>query len=366
METNKRSMVLGNVRRVVVQVSSALLTDPPVARIRSLAAEVAHLSGGGVDVVLVTSGAIQLGMSGLGLKRQPQHLPLQQAAAAVGQVAQIHAWDDALAAHRIHVAQVMMTPDDLQHRERFLRLRHTMMALLDYGVVPVVNVNKSITMDEVVTSGTDMLAARVPRLVGADLLVMLTAADGIYDAPPSRGGQVIPLVEDIEALQRQVRTEAPQTPLATKVQAARLAGDSGVPTVVASGARPGALANLLDDDAVGTLLLPSASQRSHRRWIAVALEPAGALRVTEDARQGMLERGRSLLCGGVLTVEGDFQPGEAVRVLDPTGAEFARGLCGYSSRELDLIKGLQPNEVASVLGLRRYDEAIHKYDLVIL
>ncbi len=365
-----RSQTLGNVRRVVLQVSRSVLTDPPVARVRTLAAEIAHLSEGGIDVVIVTSGAIGMGTIGLGLKRRPQQLPLFQAASAVGQVALIHAWDDALAAHHIPVAQVMMTREELDDRLRFMRLRHTLMALLDYGVVPVVNENQSVSADEFTTRGTDMLAASLPRLVDADLLVMLTSAEGIYGAPPSRGGGVITLVNDIEALEARVNEGVSQgrvqPMLASKVKAARLAAEDGVPTVVASGVRPGALANLLDDDTVGTLLLPRRTLRSRKQWIAVDHEPAGALRVDQAARRSLMEEGRSLLCSGVTAVEGDFQAGEAIRVLNPDGDEFARGLSGYSAAELQKIRGKDPAEIETILGYHLYDEAIRKSDLVIL
>ena len=365
-----RSQALGNVRRVVLQISRSVLSDTPVARVRTLAAEVAHLNEGGIDVVIITSGAIGMGTIGLGLKRRPRQLPLFQAASAVGQVALIHAWDDALAAHHISVAQVMMTRDELDDRLRFLRLRHTLMALLDYGVVPVVNENQSVSADEFLTRGTDMLAACLPRLVDADLLVMLTSTEGIYGAPPSRGGGVITLVEDIEGLQARVRDGVAagrvQPMLATKVEAARLAAEDGVPTVVASGLRPGTLANLLDDDTAGTLLLPRRTPRSRKQWIAVDLEPAGALRVDQATWRFLVEEGRSLLCSGVVEVEGEFQAGEAIRVRDPEGVEFARGLSSYSAQELQRIRGKTPADIEAILGYRLYDEAIRKSDLVIL
>ena len=365
-----RSQILGNVRRVVLQVSRSVLSEPPVARVRTLAAEIAHLTEGGIDVVIITSGAIGMGTLGLGLKRRPRQLPLFQAASAVGQVALIHAWDDALAAHGIPVAQVMMTRDDLDDRLRFLRLRHSLLSLLDYGVVPVVNENQSVSTDEFVTRGTDMLAACLPRLVDADLLVMLTSAEGIYGAPPSKGGGVITLVEDIDALQQRVTDGVDagrvQPMLATKVEAARLAAEDGVPTVVASGLRPGALANLLDDDTAGTLLVPRRALRSRKHWIAVDLSPAGALRVDTGARRALVEEGRSLLCVGVTEVDGQFQAGEVVRVLDADGAEFARGLCSYDADELSRIKGKTQDEIEAILGYRLYDEAIRNSDLVIL
>jgi glutamate 5-kinase len=367
---NVRRQLLGNVRRVVVKVGASVLAELPVARVRALAADIALLRGGGVEVVIVSSGSIGMGMARLDLKRRPRQMPLLQAAAAVGQVELMGTYEDALHAHRIPTAQVLLTRGDLDSAERFLRLRHTLMSLLDYGVVPVINENDSVAVEEIIGSDNDMLAARVPRLVEADLLAMLTAAEGIYAASPRKGGEVIALVEDIDALAQRVSDGISrgrvQRSLASKVRAAATAASDGVPTLVASGIRPGALANMLDDETIGTLLLPGRVRRSRKQWIADDLAPKGILVVCAEAHRALLEGRRSLQAQGIERCEGEFAVGDAVRVADPAGAEFARGLVSYGSGDLARVRGKEPAEIEHILGFRHSDEVVRRDDLVTL
>ena len=364
-----RSQLLGNVRRAVVKVGSSVVSEKPVARIRALAADIALLRQGGLELVMVCSGSIGFGMARLDLKRRPRQMPLLQAASAVGQVTLMQTFQDALAAHGIETAQVLLSHEDLGHRARFLRVRHTLMALLDYGVVPVINENDSVVVSEIIESDNDMLAAKVPHLVEGDALVMLTTAEGIYGTSPRRGGHVIPVVEDIGALSGRIQkgnaSGTRPMSLASKVRAAQYAAGYGVPTVLASGIRPGVLANILDDETIGTLLLPPSIRRSRKKWIAQTLEPRGTLVVSKEARQSLLEGKHSLLASGVQQSEGDFQQGDAVRVRDDEG-EFARGLVGYGVDELSRIQGKEPDDIEKLLGYRHYEEVIRRDDLVIL
>jgi glutamate 5-kinase len=373
MKAMTRSQLLGNVRRAVVKVGSSVLTEKPVARIRALAADIALLRQGGLEVVMVSSGSVGLGMARLDLKRRPRQMPLLQAASAVGQISLMQTYQDALAAHGIEAAQVLLSHEDISDRAGFLRARHTLMALLDYGVVPVINENNSVAVCEIIESDNDMLAAKIPHLVEADALVMLTTAEGIYGTAPRRGGRVIPVVEDIDALANRVQqgTSAGaggptrQVSVTSKVRAAQYASSYGVPTVVASGVRPGVLANILDDETIGTLLLPPSIRRSRKKWIADTLEPRGTLVVSREARQSLLEGNHSLLPTSVQGSEGEFQQGDAVRVRDEEG-EFARGLVGYNVDELSRIQGKEPDDIEKLLGYRHYEEVIRRDDLVIL
>jgi len=372
MSTFTRSQLLGNVRRAVVKIGTSVLAERPVARIRALAADIGLLRQGGLEVVVVTSGSIALGMHRLDLKRRPRQMPLLQAASAVGQVSLMQTYQDALCAHGIEAAQVLLSHEDLVSRAGFLRARHTLMALLDYGVVPVINENDSVAVCEIVESDNDMLAARVPHLVEADVLIMLTTAEGIYATSPRKGGRVIPVVQDIDALVERVQTsgggarQRTQRSLASKARAAQFAAGYGVPTVVASGVRPGVLANILDDETIGTLLLPPSVRRSRKKWIAETLEPRGTLFVSKDARQSLLQGNHSLLPTVVQRSEGEFQQGDAVRVRDDGGEEFARGLVGYGVEELSRIQGKEPDDIEKLLGYRHYEEVIRRDDLVIL
>jgi glutamate 5-kinase len=354
----------------VVKVGTSVLTDFPVARVRSLAADVAVLREGGADIVLVTSGSVNLGMARLDLKRRPRQLPLQQAASAVGQVALIQAYEDALRAHRIPTAQVLISHDDLSDPARFLRARHTLMALLDYGVVPLINENDSVAVEEILDSDNDLLAARLIRLVEADLLAMLTSAEGIYAASPRRGGQVISVVREIDDLACRVTDGMSkgkvQRSLASKVRAAQLAAKEGVPTLVASGIRAGVLSNILDDETIGTLLLPARVRRSRKRWIAEDVEPRGIVHVTEEAHAYLVEGHHSLQCAGVKSTGGQYRLGDVVGVVDPSGNEFARGLVGFHHEELDRIRGLDGTEIEKALGSKSSDEVIRRDDLIIL
>jgi glutamate 5-kinase len=354
----------------VVKIGTSVLIEQPVARIRALAAEVALLREGGVEVVVVTSGSVKLGMAKLGLKRRPRQMPLLQAASAVGQVLLMQTYEDALKAHEIEAAQVLLSHGDLSNRARFLRARHTLMALLDYGVVPVINENDSVAVREIIESDNDMLAARVPQLVEANLLVMLTTAEGIYATSPRRGGRVIPVVEEIDSLAGRIDKSAArkgvQRSLASKVRAAQFTASRGVPTVIASGIRPGVLSNILDDETIGTLLLPKDLMRSRKKWIAEDLEPRGTLHLTGGASRSLLEGKHSLLASGVQRSEGQFQQGDAVRVKGASGEEFARGLVGYSVEELTRIQGKEPEDIEKLLGYKHYDEVIRRDDLVIL
>jgi glutamate 5-kinase len=369
MKAAARSQLLANVRRAVIKVGNSVLAELPVARIRALAEDVAQLRKGGLEVVLVTSGSIDVGMNKLDLKRRPRQMPLLQAASAVGQVALMQTYEDALNAHGIPVAQVLLSHYDLAGHASFLRARHTLMALLDYGVVPVINENDSVAVSDI-RSDNDLLSARIPRLVEADLLVMLTAAEGIYATSPRKGGRVIPVVDDIDALtariEQSLSSGTVQCSLASKVRAAQLAASHGVPTVVASGVRSGALGNVLDDETVGTLLVPASLRRSRRSWIAEDLEPVGTLGVKEAARTSLMEGNHSLLASGVSTVGGTFAQGDVVRVQSATGEEFARGLVGYSIEELNRIKGKEPEDIEKLLGYKHYEEVIRRNDLVIL
>jgi glutamate 5-kinase len=378
--SNTRRQLLGNVRRAVIKVGASVLADLPVARVRALAADVAGLREGGIEVVMVTSGAIGMGMSRLDLKRRPRQLPLLQAASSVGQIALMQTYADAMTAHRIPTGQVMLTREDLREPARFLRARHTLMALLDYGVVPIINENDSVAVEEIGESDNDMLAAELPRLVEADLLALLTSAEGIYAAVPgartargaaapgARGGTVVPLVRDIDELaQRLTESSSKQGVrrlLASKLRAAQVCATWGVPTLVASGIRPGVLGNILDDETIGTLLLPSRLRRSRKRWIAEDLQPRGSITVSEEARRALLDGNRSLQAAGVQRSEGAYQPGDAVRLLDGAGGEFARGLVAYSAGELERIKGKEPAEVEKVLGHRNYEEVVRRDDCV--
>ncbi len=364
---------LARARRVVVKVGSRLLRESPVGRPAAIADEIASLRAArGLEVVVVSSGAIALGLKELGIAERPKELPRLQAAAAVGQGRLMQLWEGAFAAHDLVVGQVLLTHDDVDDRGRFLSARHALGALLDLKAVPIVNENDTVSVDEIKFGDNDRLAALVCNLVSADALVILTDVNGLHDGDPARGGTRIPLVRDVDAEAAPVAggTSAGGVGtggMASKVAAAKIAGKSGVPTVVAPGRTQGVLAAVLGGADLGTLFLPSEARlQSRKQWIAFAARPQGSVVVDDGARAALVEKQKSLLPSGIREVRGRFAIGDAIGVVDAAGHEFARGLAGYSSEELDKIRGKRSTDIEAILGYKYLDEVIHRDDLVIL
>lgn len=362
---------LQRARRIVVKVGSRLLSDSPIGRPAAIADELAALRSR-IEVVVVSSGAIALGRRVLGMDRRPRDLPTLQAAAAVGQTRLMQSWEQAFAVHGVHTAQVLLTHDDLADRRRFLNARHALRAMIDAGVVPVVNENDTVAVDEIRWGDNDLLAALVCNLISADALVILTDVDGLHDAPPGDGGKRIPLVPDID-LDREWRTAAADPSgvgsggMASKVQAARSAARHGVATAVVAGARPQILRDTLAGVDLGTLFVPSRDRMSSRKhWIAYGARPHGRLVVDDGAHNAVARLGKSLLPAGIAEVEGAFDMGDIVSLATKQGLEFARGLAGYGAADLRRLKGLQSSDIEATLGYKYLDEVIHRDDLVLL
>ena len=356
------------VRRVVVKIGSRLLAEAPASRPATIADQVTQLRQRGVEVLVVSSGAIALGMRRLGLAARPTEMPGLQAAAAVGQSKLMQHWEHAFAAHGMAIGQVLVTHDDMGDRRRFLSARLTLRALLDHGVVPIINENDTVATEEIRFGDNDQLAALVVNLVSADALVMLTDVEGVRDA----GGVRMPVVRDIE------REAAPVAGgstsgvgsggMASKVGAARVVTRTGVPAIVAPGREPDVIARVLAGEDIGTLFLPpdGAALSSRKHWIAYGAKPAGRLSVDEGAVRALREAGKSLLPAGVLAVDGAFELGDTVAICTRDGAEFARGLAAYPADDLRKIQGLQSGDIEARLGYKSIDEVIHRDDLVIL
>ncbi len=364
---------LGGVGRVVIKIGSRLLAEDTDGRVAALAGEAKTLRDRGVDVVIVTSGAIALGWRRLGYPEKPRTIPGLQAAAAVGQGHLIHAWQRALGTHGLAAGQVLLTHDDVRNRRRYLNARLAFAELLRAGAVPVVNENDTVSVDEIKFGDNDRLAALCTSLVEADALVILTDVDGLYDGDPAAGARLIPEVHDIDheavAVAGGASGDFGTGGMASKVQAARIAGRFGVATLVASGRRERPVTSLLDPDGggAGTVFWPSMSRlQSRKHWIAYALKPAGTLVVDAGARRALVDGGKSLLPSGVRRVEGRFGAGDPVRVVDEGGGEFARGLCAFDADEVERIAGRRTSELAALLGYASVEEVIHRDDLVLL
>jgi glutamate 5-kinase len=359
---------LPEARRVVVKIGSRLLAESPAGRPAAIADQVALLRRQEIEIIVVSSGAIALGMRALALTERPQDLPGLQAAAAVGQTRLMRQWQHAFEVHDLLVAQVLLTHDDIGDRRRFLSARQTLRALLDAGTIPIINENDTVATEEIKFGDNDQLSALVCNLVSADALVILTDVEGLRDGDGIR----IPVVSDIDAQAAPVAGASSKDGvgsggMASKVASVRMVTRSGIPAVIAPGRSPTVLTEVLDGADVGTLFAPPPGAMSSRKhWIAYGSRPGGKLVVDAGARRALGEAGRSLLPAGVVAVEGTFSPGDIVAVVDPQGQEFARGLASYSSDELGKIRGLHSADIAAKLGYGGAAEAIHRDDLVLL
>jgi glutamate 5-kinase len=371
-----RAQVLGRTRRVVVKVGSSILSSAqgikPESVIR-LVSDLVTLRRTGKEVVLVTSGAVASGLSRLRLKQRPKTIPAKQAAAAVGQIALMALYQEHFSACGIHVAQILLTHDDLANRRRYLNAKHTMLTLLEAGVLPIVNENDTVAVEEIQFGDNDNLSAQVAVLVEADLLVILSDVEGLYDQDPRlhTEAKFIPLVEKIDEdllLSAGDAGTLGQGGMLSKLQAAHKAAVSGIPTIIADGRQKEIIAPLFDPAIErGTLFLPTADRLTSRKhWIAYTLKPAGELTVDAGACEAIQKRGRSLLPPGVRAVHGTFDEGECVTCLDDRGRAFARGLVNYSSLALERIKGVRTSAIEQILGYKVSDEVIHRDDLALL
>ncbi|MGH7367209.1 MAG: glutamate 5-kinase [Candidatus Rokuibacteriota bacterium] len=368
---------LSRARRVVVKVGSGLVTTPgegPSSEtIARLAADLAAAVQDRHEVALVSSGAIATGVARLGLKARPQSIPEKQAAAAVGQSALMWEYEQAFKKYGIPVGQVLLTGQDISDRSRYLNARNTLLALLEFGVLPVINENDTVAVDEIKVGDNDNLAALVAHLIDADLLVLLTDVDGLYTGDPRRDPAarrletVEAVTDDIQKMVFDASGAVSVGGMSTKLEAAQKAGASGIPMVIASGREPGTLPRLLKGEPVGTYFQPRDDRLAARkRWIAFAVPPQGRLMVDAGAKKALTERGTSLLPSGLVEVDGEFHAGAVVALIQLDGQEFARGLVNYDARELRRIRGAKTKDIEKALGYKAFDEVVHRDNLVIL
>jgi len=368
---------LSRVRRVVVKVGSGLITvpsqGPSGAAIARLAGDVAALVRDRREVALVSSGAIATGMARLGLSARPRSIPEKQAAAAVGQSTLMWHYEQAFKKHDIQVGQVLLTGQDISDRGRYLNARNTLLALLGFGVLPVVNENDTVAVDEIKVGDNDNLAAHVAHLIDADLLVLLTDVDGLYTGDPRRDptaqrlATVNVITDDIQRLVFDASNHVSVGGMSTKLQAAQKANASGIPMIIAQGSAPAVLQRLIKGEMLGTYFQPRDDRLAARkRWIAFAVPPQGRLVVDAGAKKALTERGKSLLPSGLAEVEGEFPAGAVVSLTELDGPEFARGLVNYDAHELRKIRGAKTREIEKTLGYKGFDEVIHRDNLVVL
>lgn len=363
--------------RWIIKIGSSLLTNDgqglDVQLMQRWVDQMMALRQQGIEVIVVSSGAVAEGMGRLGWQSRPSSLHELQAAAAVGQMGLAQAWESRFQQHNVATAQILLTHDDLSHRTRYLNARSTLLTLLRYGVVPVINENDTVVTDEIRFGDNDTLAALVANLVVAERLVILTDQQGIYDADP-RHNPGAKLIREAYATDPAIKAVAGETGgalgsggMSTKVRAAVLAARSGAITTIASGRSPEVLAALAAGEAPGTTLLPDTNPYNARKqWLASHLQMRGTVTLDQGAVKRLRESGSSLLPVGVLAVDGDFHRGEMVACISEKGERVACGLSNYSAQETERIAGKKSTEIAEVLGYSNEEELIHRDNLVLL
>ncbi len=357
-----RRKLLSDISRIVVKIGTGVLTDsrkqPDPAQLEQLVAQIAELRRAGKEVIFVTSGAVGAGMGVLGYEKRPSELAELQACAAIGQSRLMAIYEQLFAKHGLHVAQVLLTHDDLEHHERHLNARNTLVTLLSRGVVPIINENDAISFTEIKFGDNDKLSALVAALLPADLLVILTTVDGVIENFGKANPKTLATIETIDGA---LETLAGGTDSATavggmksKIQAAKIAVRSGIPLVITSGRKKNVLARVLAGETEGTVFVPQTNKlRGRKRWIAFFHHPKGALIVDDGAKVALREKGKSLLPPGIVRCEGEFASGDVVRICDRDGTEFARGITDFGAAE---VRGRNLQRV----------EIVHRDNLVVL
>ena len=367
--------ILESCRRVIVKIGSSTLTkDDGLHRlnIHRIGDQLADIRAAGVDVLVVSSGAVAAGIRRMGRTDRPRTIPQKQAAAAIGQGQLMQAWEDAFDKHELRVAQLLLTAQDLRTRERYLNARYTIDTLFGWGVIPVVNENDTVAVDEIKFGDNDQLAAWMAGLIGADLVIILTDTEGLYDNDPRKvpDAQLIPLVETIDETLIEA-TGGTSSMVGTggmrsKLMAASKCMELGVPMLVLSGQRRDILLELFAGETPGTLFVPSQKRpQSKKWWLARLAQPEGVLHLDAGASHALRQQGRSVLPVGITHVEGVFGEAACVQCVDEQGVLIGHGLCNYPSTEVQQIKGHRSDEIENILGYKYADEVIHRDHFVL-
>lgn len=362
-------------KRAVVKVGSNVLTADDglnLKAMRSIARQICKLIDNGLEVILVSSGAMASGVKKIGLVKRPDELPKRQAVAAIGQAGLMMEYEKAFGRYNQKVAQILLTSEDLASRKRYLNARNTLNTLLSWQVVPIVNENDTVWIEEIKLGDNDNLAAMITLLMDADVLVNLTDIDGLYTQDPRAYPQA-ELITTVSRITKETERFAGDIPgalgtggMISKIKAARKVNSAGVPMVIARGDKPDILIKLFDGQKHGTYFVPQTQRLASRKcWIAFSLKPQGVLKIDDGAATALLRNGKSLLPSGILEVTSDFGVGAPVEFVDRHNEVLGIGLVNYSSSEIKRIMGLKSNRIKQVLGHKSYDEIIHRDNLAI-
>jgi glutamate 5-kinase len=373
--TDIRKTILVHTKKILIKIGSAVLTGADGIDLKivdALVKEMSALVHRGYSVVLVTSGAIASGKHRLNITGKLKSIPEKQAAAAVGQGRLMRVYSKSFEKNGVYVAQILLTLSDLTDRQRFLNIRNTLSTLMEWKVMPIINENDSVAVDEIKFGDNDNLAAMIANIVEADLFINLTNTAGLYDSNPAESkkarfiGLVSEFTDEIEAIATAETSTVGTGGMKSKVLAAKKVTAIGIPCIIAPGKKKNILTDILDGKEIGTLFLPMADRlNSKKYWIAFTLRSQGKLVVDDGACKALLEKGKSLLPSGIIDVEGDFALGDPVSCVDRTGTAIAKGLVNFSSAEIRKIMGLKTAKIEQVLGHKDYEEVIHRDNLAV-
>lgn len=370
-----RKKSFDNAKRVIVKVGSNVLTENSGLNlnvVRSMSRQICRLIDRGLEVILVTSGAMAAGIRKIGLAKRPDEIPKRQAVSAVGQASLIMEYEHAFDRYGIKVAQILLTSEDLNHRKRYLNARNTLNTLLSWQVIPIINENDTVAVESIKFGDNDNLAAMIALLMDADLLIILTDIDGLYASDPRTdpGAELIPTVtsykKSIEKMAGSIPGSLGTGGMLSKIKAAKKVTSAGVPMVIANGNAPDILEKLFDGGDCGTFFVPQSERLPSRKcWIGYSLKPEGVIIIDQGAATAVLKRGKSLLPSGIVAVEGDFGIGAAVEFKTAASDVLGTGLVNYGASDIRKIMGLQSRQILERLGEKPYDEVIHRDNLVI-
>ena len=363
-------------KRIVIKVGTSNLTDKHYRleprKIEKLAKEIVALKNRGKEVILVTSGAIGAGIGKLDLKQRPRDIKVLQATAAVGQNVLMSTYDSYFSNYGQIIAQVLLTHEAFFNRQRYLNLRNTLDTLLNSGIIPIINENDTVAVDEIKLGDNDNLSALVASNLDADLLIILSDVDGLFTSNPKRSkkAELIPVVDEITPEIERIAEKGGKTGVGgmkTKLQAAKVTMKAGIPMLIAKGSEVNILIRIIEGEQVGTRFMPKPRKLNGREhWIRFASAPKGRIKVDEGAKTALIKNSGSLLPSGIISVEKEFSSGDTVSIVDAEGVEFAKGISNYSSSDIEKIKGLQSKDIEHVLGRKDYTEVVYRGNLVLL
>lgn len=367
---------LKNTKRIVVKLGSNVITavnSLNLEVIESISAQISRLMDGGMEVILVSSGSMAAGLRKMQMEKRPEELPSRQAISAIGQSGLMNAYEKSFGRYDKKIAQILLTAEDLNNRTRYLNARNTINTLMEWKVVPIINENDTIMVEEIKLGDNDNLSAMITLLMDADFLFILTDIDGLYDRDPRQHSEAR-LIEKVTAFEDKIEQYASGIPgtlgtggMLSKIHAAQKVTSAGIPMIVARGNLENVLFRLFDNERLGTYFIPRKEKMASRKcWIAYTLKPKGSLVLDDGAITAVRENGKSILPIGITDVDGVFEPGAAVEFRTPKGQVVGKGLANFSSSDIRLIKGLKSSQVASCLGGKHYDEVVHRDNLVIL